>query len=447
MKSHALTPSMLRIFQRNATADTHVNLARNSAVRTDLSELALNWESFRKIDHTFSHIVSGEMEVTNQKKSGRCWGFAGLNLLRIYLGRKYNLEQFEFSQSYFMFWDKLEKANYFLENILSTLDEKWDSRLLMHLLDEPLEDGGQWDMFVNLIEKYGVVPQTVMPESFQTSQSMRMNRLITRKLREFARDLRESHRQGTSPVELRERKESMLETVYKMLTISIGTPPTSFDWQIRDKDNEFQRFTNQSPTTFIKDHLDINLRDLICLIHAPMVDKKFDELYTVEYLGNVVEGNIVRYVNLEMNTLKKYAVKALKNDDPVWFGCDVGKFFHRDLGVMDMELYAYDLFFGTEFKLDKPGRLEYGDSQMTHAMLFTGVDLDDDGQPIKWRVENSWGDKVGKKGYHIMSDSWFDEYLFEIVIDKKYLLDEVLKIYEKEPVKLSPWDPFGAVAG
>lgn len=447
MKKQAITPEAIEQFRRRADSDSVVNLARNSAVRTDLSELALNWESFRKIDHTFSHIVSGEMEVTNQKKSGRCWGFAGLNLLRIYLGRKYNLEQFEFSQSYFMFWDKLEKANYFLENILSTLDEKWDSRLLMHLLDEPLEDGGQWDMFVNLIEKYGVVPQTVMPESFQTSQSMRMNRLITRKLREFARDLRESHRQGTSPVELRERKESMLETVYKMLTISIGTPPTSFDWQIRDKDNEFQRFTNQSPTTFIKDHLDINLRDLICLIHAPMVDKKFDELYTVEYLGNVVEGNIVRYVNLEMNTLKKYAVKALKNDDPFWFGCDVGKFFHRDLGVMDMELYAYDLFFGTEFKLDKPGRLEYGDSQMTHAMLFTGVDLDDDGQPIKWRVENSWGDKVGKKGYHIMSDSWFEEYLFEIVIDKKYLPDEVLKIYEKEPVKLSPWDPFGAVAG
>ena len=443
----ALSHDMIKLFRKKTSQDSSLRLAQNAAVRNDIIDLAMDWEYFRKIDHTFSDIISGEMRVTDQKSSGRCWGFAGLNLFRIYLGRKHNLKEFEFSQSYFMFWDKLEKANYFLENVIKTTNKPSNSRLIMHLLDNPIQDGGQWDMWVNLIKKYGVLPKSEMPESYQSSKSLRMNRMITRKLREFAKVIRETKQNLVSNTDLRAMKTSMLKTVYRMLTIHLGTPPESFSWQIRNKKNEFHRFENLTPIQFFNEHVQFNLDEYICLINCPMPDKAYNEIYTVEYLGNVIEGQSIRYLNVETSVMKKAGVKSIKNNDPVWFGCDVSKYFHRTLGVMDMELFNYELFYGTNFDLDKASRLEYGDSQMTHAMLITGVDLDSKNRPIKWRVENSWGNKNGDKGYHIMSDSWFDEYNYEIVVHKNYLPDDLAKIYEtKKPVKLPPWDPMGALA-
>lgn len=445
--SNAVSLELIQTFKEKANSDKTTKLTRNAAVRNNVTELAMDWEHFRKIDHSFSEVITGEMPVTNQKSSGRCWGFAGQNLFRIYLGRKHNLKDFQFSQSYFMFWDKLEKSNYFLESILKTMDEHWNSRLVMHLLSNPIQDGGQWDMWVNLINKYGVVPQSEMPESFHSSKSMRMNRMITRKLREFAKQLRESNQKGVSDSDLQDMKNGMLESVYRMLTIHLGTPPSSFQWQVRGKDKNFKRFENLTPIKFFKDHVGLNLDEYVCLINCPMSDKEYKKVYTVEFLGNVIEGHSIRYLNVTSKMMKQAAIKSLQNDDPVWFGCDVSKHFHRDLGVMDMELFDYELFYGTEFGLDKAGRLEYGDSQMTHAMLFTGVDLNSKNEPVKWRVENSWGNKNGDKGYNIMSDSWFDEYNYEIVVHKNYLPDELVHIYEtKEPVKLPPWDPMGALA-
>lgn len=438
---------MIKLFRKKIAQDSLLRLAQNAAVRNDIIDLAMDWEYFRKIDHTFSDIISGEMRVTDQKSSGRCWGFAGLNLFRIYLGRKHNLKEFEFSQSYFMFWDKLEKTNYFLENMIKTTNKPSNSRLIMHLLDNPIQDGGQWDMWVNLIKKYGVLPKSEMPESYQSSKSLRMNRMITRKLREFAKVIREAKQNLVSNTDLRVMKANMLKTVYRMLTIHLGTPPESFAWQIRNKKNEFHRFENLTPIQFFNEHVKLNLDEYICLINCPMPDKAYNEIYTVEYLGNVIEGQSIRYLNVETSVMKKAGVKSIQNNDPVWFGCDVSKYFHRTLGIMDMELFNYELFYGTNFDLDKAGRLEYGDSQMTHAMLITGVDLDSKNRPIKWRVENSWGNKNGDKGYHIISDSWFDEYNYEIVVHKSYLPDDLAKIYEtKKPVKLPPWDPMGALA-
>ena len=438
---------MIKLFRKKIAQDSLLRLAQNAAVRNDIIDLAMDWEYFRKIDHTFSDVISGEMGVTDQKSSGRCWGFAGLNLFRIYLGRKHNLKEFEFSQSYFMFWDKLEKTNYFLENMIKTTNKPSNSRLIMHLLDNPIQDGGQWDMWVNLIKKYGVLPKSEMPESYQSSKSLRMNRMITRKLREFAKVIREAKQNLVSNTDLRVMKANMLKTVYRMLTIHLGTPPESFAWQIRNKKNEFHRFENLTPIQFFNEHVRLNLDEYICLINCPMPDKAYNEIYTVEYLGNVIEGQSIRYLNVETSVMKKAGVKSIQNNDPVWFGCDVSKYFHRTLGIMDIELFNYELFYGTNFDLDKAGRLEYGDSQMTHAMLITGVDLDSKNRPIKWRVENSWGNKNGDKGYHIMSDSWFDEYNYEIVVHKSYLPDDLAKIYEtKKPVKLPPWDPMGALA-
>ena len=445
--SKTILKKSLNGFRKNTLANPQVRLAQNASIRNEVIELTMDWEHFRKIDHSFSDIVSGEMPATNQKSSGRCWGFAGLNLFRIYLGRKHNLKDFQFSQSYFMFWDKLEKSNYFLESILKTTDLHWSSRLVMHLLDNPIQDGGQWDMWVNLINKYGVVPQSEMPESYSSSKSMRMNRMITRKLREFAKQLRESSQKSSSDSQLQSMKTDMLEEIYQMLTIHLGTPPNSFDWQIRDKKQSFSRFEKLTPQSFYKDHVGLILDEYVCLINCPMSDKEYNKVYTVEMLGNVVEGHSIRYLNVESNAMKQAAINSLKNDDPVWFGCDVSKYFHRDLGVMDIDLFDFDSFYGTTFGMDKAARLEYGDSQMTHAMLFTGVDLDSKGKPTKWRVENSWGDKGGDKGYHIMTDKWFDNYNYEVVVHKSCLPDDLVEIFEtSEAISLKPWDPMGALA-
>ena len=445
--SKKILKKTLKDFRKNTLDNSKVRLAQNASIRNEVLELTMDWEYFRKIDHTFSDVISKEMPVTNQKSSGRCWGFAGLNLFRIYLGRKHNLKDFQFSQSYFMFWDKLEKSNYFLESILKTTDKQWSSRLIMHLLDNPIQDGGQWDMWVNLINKYGVVPQSEMPESHSSSKSMRMNRMITRKLREFAKQLREAKQDSASDSELQSRKTDMLEEVYQMLTIHLGTPPNTFNWQIRNKKKDFFRFEKLTTQTFYRDHVGLNLDEYICLINCPMSDKEYNKVYTVEFLGNVVEGHGIRYLNVETNVMKQAAINSLKNDDPVWFGCDVSKHFHRDLGVMDISLFDFDSFYGTKFGMDKAARLEYGDSQMTHAMLFTGVDLDSKGKPTKWRVENSWGDKGGDKGYHIMTDKWFDNYNYEVVVHKSCLPDDLVEIFEtSEPIPLKPWDPMGALA-
>ena len=437
----------IRVFNKNTQADKRNIAVRNASFRNDLQEISMDWEYFRQLDHNFSNIVSGEMPTTNQKSSGRCWGFAGLNLFRIYLGRKHNLKDFQFSQSFFMFWDKLEKSNYFLESIINTADKHWNSRLVMYLLNAPIQDGGQWDMWVNLVNKYGVVPQSEMPESFSSSRSMRMNRMITRKLRENAIILRGLKNKEASFDDINDEKNQMLEQIYKMLVIHLGNPPNSFDWQTRDKKKNFLRFENLDPNSFYNEHIGLKLDDYVCLINCPMSDKEYNKVYTVDYLGNVIEGNSIRYLNVESEDMKRATINSLKDDQPVWFGCDVSKHFHRELGVMDIDLFDYDSFYDLKFGMDKASRLEYGDSQMTHAMLFTGVDLDTKGNPKKWRVENSWGNKGGDKGYHIMTDKWFDEYNYEVVVHKDHIPQKLLDLYLKEePIHLNPWDPMGALA-
>ena len=440
-----ITLSNIRKFNKSFNSSTSNQLARNALIQNDINKVAVHWENFSKINHIFSNTISKQLPVTNQKSSGRCWGFAGLNLLRLEIVKNYNLSNFEFSQNYFMFWDKLEKANYFLENILKTLDQNYDSRLMMHLLQAPVQDGGQWDMFVNLIEKYGLVPKSVMPETNHSSKSSMMNYFLTHKLRECAFILRKSKKPRTTIKQLRSKKEEMMSVIYSLLCMFLGNPPIKFDWSIKDKNNKFTRFNNLDPLDFYHKFTKVKLKNKVCLINAPMSNKKMNELYTIDFLGNVVGGNIIKYANVEINELKKAAIKSIKNDEAVWFGCDVGKMFNRELGIMDMDLYDYEKLFDTKFKMNKASRLEYGDSAMTHAMLFTGVDLKRN-SPKKWRVENSWGDKNGDKGYYLMSDSWFDEYNYEVVVDKKYLSNKSLEIFNRKPHNLEPWDPMGALA-
>ncbi|MBT4645178.1 MAG: C1 family peptidase [Pelagibacteraceae bacterium] len=413
---------------------------RNALIKNDLNTVALNWENFSQINHHFSDLIKKELPVTNQKASGRCWGFAGLNLMRLNVVNKLNLSNFEFSQNYFMFWDKFEKANYFLENIIKTIDHSYDSRLIMHLVKAPVQDGGQWDMFVNLIEKYGAVPKDVMPETNHSSKSMAMNYILTHKLREFASILRKKPAKNSTAL-----KKEMMEIIYNLLSMFLGQPPDLVNWSTRNTENIYISISNVTPKNFYKKYADINITNKVCLIHAPMSNKKFNTVYTVEYLGNVIEGQIIKYLNVNIKDLKKSAMQSIKNNEAVWFGCDVGKRFSRDMGVLDMGIFDYENVFQTSFKMNKKTRLEYGDSEMTHAMLLTGVDIKKRNS-IKWKIENSWGPKSGNKGYMMMTDKWFDEYTYEVVIDKKYLNKKLLRYLDSKPISLAPWDPMGALA-
>ncbi len=351
-------------------------LALNAVTENGIAAVALSRKEVDRINYTFSNLIESP-EATNQELSGRCWLFSGLSSLCLEAMKKLNVGTFELSEVYQMFWDKLEKANFFLENIIETRDEPLDSRLVLGLLSDPLSDGGQWDMFVNLVEKYGVVPKSFMPETDSSSNSDPMNTLLVAKLREYAKTLRDLNSQGSSAQELRKSKGEMLEEFYRMLAIHLGKPPTSFYWEWRDKDNMFHRHGDITPKEFYKEYIDVDLDDLVCLINAPTKDKPYNKLYTVQYLGNVIGGRPVRYLNVDIQTLKKAAVDMIKDNHAVWFGCDVGQMLETEMGAMDLNIYDYKLVFGMDFKLDKAGRLDYRNSEMTHAMVLTGVDLDE----------------------------------------------------------------------
>lgn len=420
-------------------------MAMNAAVSCGICASSRNYVTEREIPHEFS-ISLEQGAVTNQKRSGRCWMFAVLNCMRFQVIKKQNLEDFELSQSYPLFYDKLEKANYFLESILDTLDEPTDGRLIAHLLAAPLNDGGQWDMLCSIVEKYGLVPKTAMPESVSSSATQEMVSYMTEKLREYACVLRKGHKAGKSMEQLKKEKEAMMETVYRMLCISLGKPPRTFTFEYRDKDGNFHREANLTPKAFYEKYVGLRLDDYVSVINAPTEDKPFYRSYTVQYLGNVKEGRPVKYVNLPIEEMKQAAIAQLKDGEPVWFGCDVGKRSFRDGGLMDTGIYDVETLFDTDFPMTKAERLEYGQSLMTHAMVFQGVNLDENGKPDRWRVENSWGEEAGKKGYFVMSDRWFDEYNYQVVVNKKYLSSKALEAYEKEPVRLNPWDPMGSLA-
>ena len=420
-------------------------MAMNAAVSCGICASSRNYVTEREIPHEFS-ISLEQGAVTNQKRSGRCWMFAALNCMRFQVIKKQNLEDFELSQSYPLFYDKLEKANYFLESILDTLDEPTDGRLIAHLLAAPLNDGGQWDMLCSIVEKYGLVPKTAMPESVSSSATQEMVSYMTEKLREYACVLRKGYKAGKSMEQLKKEKEAMMETVYRMLCISLGKPPRTFTFEYRDKDGNFHREENLTPKAFYEKYVGLRLDDYVSVINAPTEDKPFYRSYTVQYLGNVKEGRPVKYVNLPIEEMKQAAIAQLKDGEPVWFGCDVGKRSFRDGGLMDTGIYDVETLFDTDFPMTKAERLEYGQSLMTHAMVFQGVNLDENGKPDRWRVENSWGEEAGKKGYFVMSDRWFDEYNYQVVVNKKYLSSKALEAYEKEPVRLNPWDPMGSLA-
>ena len=432
-------------YREQAKSNYAVGLAMNAVTANGIGKASTDIEALKKNVHEYSVLLKTG-EITSQNQSGRCWMFAALNAMRFGLIKKYNLENFEFSQAYPLFWDKLEKSNYFLENILATLDEETGSRIVAFLLTAPLNDGGQFDMFAGLVEKYGVVPKSAMPETVCSSATAEMDKYLTLKLREYACKLRGDYHRGEPLESLRAQKEDMLSTIYRMLTICLGFPPEKVDFIVRDKDNNLIREEGLSPQEFYEKYVGWDLRDYVSLINAPTGDKPYGQAYTVRFLGSVHEARPVRYLNLPVDELKKAAIRQMQDGEPVWFGCDVGQRHVRELGIMDTRSIAVDKLFGTGFPMTKEERLDYGESLMTHAMVLQGVHLDAEGKPVRWRVENSWGKDKGKEGYYLMSDDWFSEYTYQVVVHKKYLSPEQLAQYEGEMKVLEPWDPMGSLA-
>ncbi len=440
-----LSPDVLADMDEDFASQPAYRMAQNAVTQVTADDVALNRNIVTQMDHTFSHHLD-DWKVTNQKKSGRCWMFAGLNLFRVGAMKKMNLKDFEFSQNYTLFWDKLERANYFLEAIIETADKPVDDRTVAFLLERPLDDGGQWNMFVNIIHKHGLVPKAVMPETESSSNTGRMNSLLLHKLREGAKTLRDLKNDGGNDEAMRQAKHEIVRVIHRMLCIHLGTPPKSFNWQWMDKDRKFHRDGEMTPQDFAKKYVDGPLDDYVCIVHDPRETSPYGKTFTVQHLGNVVGGTPVKYLNVPMDVMKSITQKIIMDGEPVWMGCDVGKMMRRDMGLWDKNLFDYETLYDTEFALDKAGRLLHHQTLMTHAMLFTGVDVEDD-QPRRWRVENSWGEEEnGEKGFYIMNDSWFDEYMFEIAARKKYLTPELLEALETEPIVLPPWDPMGSLA-
>lgn len=435
-----MTASFTEEFQKNRK---QVALQR-SVVKNGISASAENVSAHVQNTPVFSiDLATGK--VANQKQSGRCWMFAALNTFRHKMLANFHLKEFELSQNYTFFWDKYEKANYFYENILTTADQAEDSRKVAFLLATPQQDGGQWDMLVSLFNKYGVVPKVAMPESANSSNSRDLNNYLNKKLRKDAVTLRQLVADGVDAATIEKEREKMLNEVYDFLAISLGTPPETFDFEYRDEEKNYHLDQNLTPQTFYDKYIGVDLTNYISIINAPTKDKPYDRSYTVEMLGNVVGGSDVRYLNLDMDTFKKLAIAQLEQGESVWFGCDVGQSSTRDSGIMALDAYDMDDLFDIDFSMTKAQRLDYGESLMTHAMVLTGVDIVD-GQSTKWKVENSWGEKVGDKGFFVMSDEWMDEYTYQIVIRKDLLTAEQLAAFEAEPKVLAPWDPMGALA-
>ena len=426
-------------------ADPFNTVRQNAMAEADSGRLGLNQRVAMAIDRNFSTRLD-DWGPTDQKSSGRCWLFAATNLLRAGVIKKLKLKSFEFSQSWLMFWDKLEKANYFLEAIIKTAEKDIDDRTVVTILGNCVSDGGQWNMFVNIALKYGLVPKAAMPETLSSSATGSMNNALVGRLRVGARELRTLHAAGTTNGGLRAAKQKIMGDVLTILRLHLGNPPEQFDWQWTDDKKKFHREKRLTPQSFVKKYVTLPLRDYVALVHDPRKTSPIGRTFTVEYLGNVIEGGIVTYLNVDIATMKETAIKALKAAEPVWFGCDCSKMMHRDLSAWDARMFDFDALYGAPLELaSKEDRLLYKRTGMNHAMLFTGVD-EENGKPKKWRVENSWGDKGEGKGFYVMNDSWFDEHMFEIAARKSALPAKLRAALDQAPIVLPAWDPMGSLA-
>lgn len=445
--THDITNDTIKNFTADLANHPAYGVAANAAQKNGIFKASESLQTAINLTPTFSiEIDTGK--VANQLRSGRCWMFSALNTMRHPVQKQFKLKDFELSQNYTNFWDKFEKSNWFFENVLATAKTDLTDRKVAFLFATPQQDGGQWDMLCGIIEKYGIVPKAVYPETANATDSSALNDTLNHLLRKDGLELRALVRDEKTASELAARKTSMLNDVFRVLAISLGVPPTKFDFEFKDDEGNYHRDTDLTPKIFFEKYVGMNLADHISTINAPTSDKPWHQVFSVEYLGNVVGGRQVRHLNLKMAEMKALMIKQLEASEVVWFGSNVVKDSERQAGYLDTKLYDRDQLFDVDFGMSKAEALDSGESLMDHAMVITGVDLVA-GKPTKWKVENSWGEKPGFKGYFVMSDAWLDNFVYQAVINRRFLPADLLASYEqgcKHPVPLAPWDPMGALA-
>ncbi len=432
-----LTTELLTQFRNSFQMNPHTRAMYNAITNGDIKNLALNRDLLNRHNEVFSHKIKVR-EVTNQKSSGRCWLFAGLNIMRPHVTEKYKLPSFEFSQNYLSFWDKMEKGNCFLEQIIEFRDRDLLDREMEIILRNPFGDGGWWNYMVDLVEQYGVVPKEVMPETNSSENTGAMNDLISRKLRADAVRLRQLQAEGKSVEELRTAKDSMMAELYRMLVMNLGEPPTEFPYRFENRDSVVSALKTYTPHSFYKEFVGIDLNEYVTLFNDPT--REYGKHYQVRMSRNIYDRPDMDYANLETGFLKELAAKSVLDNEPVWFACDVGKDQHRQKGIMAVNLYDYSSIYGSEFAMTKADRALYREGSINHAMALVGVDIRDS-KAVKWLVENSWGTENGSGGFWTMYDNWFDNYVFNIIVKKKYVPAEVLKIFDQPVTTIPPWDP------
>ena len=411
----------------------------NALAGTAINQLALNPRNAEANDTYFSHKVPSK-GITDQQSSGRCWLFTGLNVMRAAMIEKYGLGSFQFSQSYSFFYDQLEKANLFLQATIDLASKPMDDKTVEWLFKNPLSDGGTFCGVIDVVGKYGLVPDEIMPESYNANNTSRMASILSLKLREYGLTLREAAAKGEKNAALQKRKEEMLGTIYHILEICLGCPPQEFDYTLKDAAGKPISTKKYTPKSFYEEYVGKDLKNsYVMLMNDPT--RPYHKTYTIDLDRHSYDGVQWTYLNLPVEEIKQMAIASIKDSTMMYFSCDVGKMLNSKTGVLSLKNYDYESLFGTNFPMNKADRIRTFASASSHAMTLMAVDLDENDKPKKWMVENSWGASSGHNGHLIMTDEWFDEYMFRLVVDKKYIPAATLKLMEQKPTVLPAWDP------
>lgn len=435
-----ISSETLATIKKSYTATASDKAIRNAIAGSDINKIALNADNAANFDADFSDKVKTK-GITDQESSGRCWLFTGLNVLRAQAIDQHDLDELKLSPNFCFFYDQLEKSNLFLQGIIDTRDKPMDDKMVEWLFKNPLSDGGTYTGVADLVAKYGVVPQSVMPETYSSNNTSRISYLIKLKLREFALELRQPSTSKASKIET--RKVEMLGTIYRMLAISLGEPVQKFTWTRKNSKGEIVDTKEYTPISFYNEFFGNKLIDnYVMLMNDP--SREYNKVYEIDFDRHVYDGHNWLYLNLPIEDIKQMAIKSIKANKAMYFSCDVGKFFNREKGTLDLNNYDYESLMGVEFKMDKKQRIQTYSSGSSHAMTLIAVDLDKDGKSVQWMVENSWGANSGHNGNLIMTDEWFNEYMFRLVVEKQFIPSNILQLLNQKPIKLPAWDPMFA---
>lgn len=437
-----ITPDMLGQIKQSYQGTAADKALRNAIGNNDIRKLSLNQENLTGMDTHFSIKVNSK-GITDQQSSGRCWLFTGLNVMRAKALAKHDFPSFEFSQVYSFFWDQLEKANLFLQGVIDTGKSPMNDKTVEWLFQHPLSDGGTFTGVADIVSKYGLVPKEAMPETHSSENTSRMANLISLKLKEFGLRLRDLVASGAKPAALEKEKTAMLGTVYRMLVLNLGVPPTEFDYVRRDAKGNPLETEHHTPMSFLEKYGDRQLlSNYVMLMNDP--SREYYKCYEIDYDRHRYDGKNWTYVNLPIEDIKEMAIASLKDSTMMYFSCDVGKFLNSERGLLDVKNYDYESLMGVSFGMDKKQRIQTFASGSSHAMTLMAVDLDKEDKPVKWMVENSWGAGSGYKGHLIMTDEWFNEYMFRLVVETKYVPAKVMELFKQKPIRLPAWDPMFA---